>query len=304
MRRWNRANTTTYYYATDFPGSVTGLIRSDGTLVSQYFYTPFGVLLSSDNYGPVGGPMTTVDTVTNPLRFAAREYDAETGLYFMRARYYDPALGRFISEDPIGLGGGINPYTYAADDPVNNTDPLGLGPCYIILDINYYVDTGEVASVMAVGFYGDCNKGSGGGAGPKSRPTQQPQRQSQAPPNCPDWLRNPQLLAIASQLMGDSRLANGLWIMEQGGWLVSDQHGGITIDRVGHGARAGMDPGPIPPGNPPFIHSHPNGPPWLPGFSAADRGWSNRNNTAILAVSFDSIHAHLPFQPDMACPRR
>jgi uncharacterized protein RhaS with RHS repeats len=48
----------------------------------------------------------------------------------LRARYYDPLLGRFVSEDPIGLSGGVNPYVYAHNDPVNLTDPTGLDPCY------------------------------------------------------------------------------------------------------------------------------------------------------------------------------
>ena len=50
---------------------------------------------------------------------------SETGLYYMRARYYDPQLGRFVSEDPIGLAGGINAYVYAGDNPVNGRDPSG-----------------------------------------------------------------------------------------------------------------------------------------------------------------------------------
>jgi uncharacterized protein RhaS with RHS repeats len=48
------------------------------------------------------------------------------GLYYYRARFYDPASGRFISEDPLGFGGGTNFYTYAHDNPANDTDPLGL----------------------------------------------------------------------------------------------------------------------------------------------------------------------------------
>ena len=85
--------------------------------------------MNSDNYGSRGGSRLTVDTVANPLRFAAREYDSETGLYFMRARYYDPTLGRFISEDPLGLVAGTNQYLYVGGDPVTLTDPGGLGPC-------------------------------------------------------------------------------------------------------------------------------------------------------------------------------
>jgi hypothetical protein len=51
------------------------------------------------------------------------------GLYYVRARWYDAGMGRFISEDPIGLAGGINNYAYAANDPVNLSDPTGLRPC-------------------------------------------------------------------------------------------------------------------------------------------------------------------------------
>ena len=51
------------------------------------------------------------------------------GLYYMRARYYDPTVGRFISEDPLGFGGGdVNLYAYARNNPVNRIDPLGLAP--------------------------------------------------------------------------------------------------------------------------------------------------------------------------------
>jgi RHS repeat-associated protein len=60
---------------------------------------------------------------------AGAQYDQETGLYYMRARYYDPELGRFLSEDPIGIAGGLNLYAYAGNDPVNASDPAGLDPC-------------------------------------------------------------------------------------------------------------------------------------------------------------------------------
>jgi RHS repeat-associated protein len=62
------------------------------------------------------------------LRMAGQQYDQGSELYYMRARYYDPQLGRFLSEDPIGISGGLNLYAYAGNDPVNKADPSGLGP--------------------------------------------------------------------------------------------------------------------------------------------------------------------------------
>jgi len=106
-----------YFYLQDAQGNVSGLVNASGVLVETYEYTPHGVL--------VGGG----SGVTNPHRYKGREWDAESGLYYMRARYYDAGLGRFISEDPIGLAGGLNPYLFVEGDPVNYADPLGLAPC-------------------------------------------------------------------------------------------------------------------------------------------------------------------------------
>jgi RHS repeat-associated protein len=106
----------TYYYMTDLSGNVTGLADGSGQVVNRYRYSPFGTAES------------TSEQVSNPLRFKARELDAYTGLYYNRARWYDPDLGRFISEDPIGLAGGINTYAFAGNDPINNDDPSGLVP--------------------------------------------------------------------------------------------------------------------------------------------------------------------------------
>ena len=67
--------------------------------------------------------------------FTGREWDPGTGFYYYRARYYDPKLGRFISEDPIGFQGGLNFYTYVLNNPTNFTDPSGL---YGTNDCSYY----------------------------------------------------------------------------------------------------------------------------------------------------------------------
>ncbi|WP_232442654.1 RHS repeat-associated core domain-containing protein, partial [Burkholderia ubonensis] len=66
-------------------------------------------------------------TPRNLLRFQGQQVDEETGLHYNRYRYYDPASGRFVSKDPIGLAGGINVYQYTSN-PVQWVDPLGLAP--------------------------------------------------------------------------------------------------------------------------------------------------------------------------------
>jgi RHS repeat-associated protein len=75
-------------------------------------------------YDPYGNPIQ--GGTTSGHAFTGREWDAETGLYYYRARYYDPKIGRFLSEDPIGLLGGINLYAYVGNNPCNLKDPFGL----------------------------------------------------------------------------------------------------------------------------------------------------------------------------------
>jgi RHS repeat-associated protein len=112
------------YYASIEPstGDVTGLINgSTNAVVATYSYTPWGEIESS----------TETISGLNSLRWKGLLYDTETGLYYMRARYYDPRMRRFISEDPLGLAGGINQFAFVENDPVNNSDPTGLETrCY------------------------------------------------------------------------------------------------------------------------------------------------------------------------------
>ena len=110
------------FFETDGLGSVTSLSDSAGGVAATYQYDAFGNLVSASG------------TVVNPFRYTAREWDGETGLYYYRARYYDASTGRFLSEDTIGLQGGVNVYAYAAASPTNWADPSGhrLSPaeCY------------------------------------------------------------------------------------------------------------------------------------------------------------------------------
>ncbi len=111
-----RRGGVTYYYLYDRLGSVIGLTDGAGALVVRYRYDPWGNLLATGGSNP---------GLENPFRFTGREWDAESGLYYYRLRYYDPALGRFISRDPftaIGMSG----YAYVGNNPVNAVDPTGL----------------------------------------------------------------------------------------------------------------------------------------------------------------------------------
>jgi RHS repeat-associated protein len=64
--------------------------------------------------------------LANPIRFQGQYFDAETGLHYNRHRYYDPASGRYVSRDPLGLAGGRNLHVYVGNNPVRGIDPLGL----------------------------------------------------------------------------------------------------------------------------------------------------------------------------------
>jgi RHS repeat-associated protein len=114
----------TYFMSTETDGTINGLIRkSDKAIVAQYAYTPWGELERDSDFVASG-------IHVNSLRWKGLSYDRETGLNYVRARYYDPKTRRFISEDPIGLEGGINEYQFASGDPINHSDPTGLDDWY------------------------------------------------------------------------------------------------------------------------------------------------------------------------------
>ena len=106
-------------YGFDALGSTDVLLSGAGSLADQYAYLAFGLATHTTGSDP------------SPFTFVGKQgyqQDDETSLYFLSARYYDPATGRFVSKDPIEFAAGdLNLYRYVGNDPVNGTDPSGLG---------------------------------------------------------------------------------------------------------------------------------------------------------------------------------
>ncbi|WP_409202112.1 RHS repeat-associated core domain-containing protein [Pseudomonas asiatica] len=102
-----------YYFHTDQIGTPLELTNSDGKIVWQATYRSWGAV-----------EHLTVNEVKQNLRFQGQYFDDETGLHYNTFRFYDCEIGRFLSQDPIGLAGGINIYSYTIN-PVQEIDPLG-----------------------------------------------------------------------------------------------------------------------------------------------------------------------------------
>jgi RHS repeat-associated protein len=117
-----RSSATSYYEA-DGLGSVTSLTNTSGALAQTYTVDSFGKQTASSG------------SLVNSFQYTGRELDPETGLYYYRARYYDPPSGRFLSEDPLRFGAGVDFYPYVGNSPLNFRDPLGLcppdDPCWV-----------------------------------------------------------------------------------------------------------------------------------------------------------------------------
>ena len=115
----------------DGHGDVTGLVSPAGELVLDYAYDPFGNETTAQT--------SYAATWDNPFRYCGEYWDGETQTYYLRARQYDPAAGRFLSEDPAQDG--LNWYIYCYNNPVRYWDPSG----YITQEEIDMYENGEMA---------------------------------------------------------------------------------------------------------------------------------------------------------------
>jgi len=113
---------TDFYFHADGLGSIVALTDASGQLVETYRYDVYGQPIIQD----ASGSALAVSSVGNRYLFTGREYDSETGLYYYRARYYHPGVGRFLSRDPLGYLPDINVYRYVGNNPASFIDPFGL----------------------------------------------------------------------------------------------------------------------------------------------------------------------------------
>jgi RHS repeat-associated protein len=108
------------WFLSDRMGSIQAVTDDAGNILESYSYSAFGQRSTTS---------TTPGFVSNEIGFTGREHDEETGLTYYRARYMDPVLGRFTSEDPIGFrAGDFNLSRYVENRPLGYLDPHGLSP--------------------------------------------------------------------------------------------------------------------------------------------------------------------------------
>jgi RHS repeat-associated protein len=114
-------NIKLYWYQNDHLGTPIALTGSLGDTLYECQYNAYGQIINETHH------QDDIDSLpNNPLRFQGQYYDEETGLHYNLNRYYDPFIGRYITQDPLGILGGLNSYQYVNGDPINWIDPLGL----------------------------------------------------------------------------------------------------------------------------------------------------------------------------------
>ncbi len=133
-----------YYYHSDSRSNVLAVTDLLGNVVERYQYDPYGKISIFNSTGsPVSGSL-----IGNTFFYKGKKYHPEVGLYFFRARFFSPLIGRFLTRDPIGYG--LNLYEYAYSDPINFDDVFGLAPESCRISSSLEFDIGKLRNVTKV----------------------------------------------------------------------------------------------------------------------------------------------------------
>ena len=255
-----------YQVVTDQLGSVRMLVGADSAAAwrASWRYDPYGNLIDSSGSSPV----------TNfPYRWTGREYDAETGFYYLRARYYDPQAKRFTQEDPIGYSGGSNLYGYVDGHVLEARDPAGLETCWTTTIVRrwYGVYDHQVHETQVFWFdlcaepspedvnYAHGGGGSGAGGPQGEGGPAQPNPEQRGDPLCDALRSNAQFRSDVATVDAAAQY----WAGKHGG---GDWEVGLPVDAsfnptgaLRFGSTQGhTDMRPLPPGTVYLIHNHGN----------------------------------------------
>jgi RHS repeat-associated protein len=119
--KYNGSTSTPYYLHINDMGSITAVTDANGNIIERVYYDIYGMPTFKD----AAGNVIPKSSIGNNILFQGREYDPELNLYYFRARYYDPIMGRFLSTDPMGYADSMNLYQAFGMNPVNFLDPMG-----------------------------------------------------------------------------------------------------------------------------------------------------------------------------------
>ena len=162
-----KCNNENYLYRKNAQGDITHILDSTGMVVAKYVYDAWGNHAILDGNG---NDLASGVGILNPFRYRGYYYDTETDLYYLQTRYYDPEVGRFISQDDVSYLApdninGLNLYAYCGNNPVMATDPTGTTEWWEWLLAGGIVAALVVGSVLTGGMIAMVFTGAAIGAG-------------------------------------------------------------------------------------------------------------------------------------------
>ena len=168
--RYITVNGSKYIYRKNLQGDVTHIYNASGTLVAKYEYDAWGNHTVQNPDGSENTSSTFIGNI-NPIRYRSYYYDKETGLYYLKSRYYDPEIGRFINADDLGIltltkdyPNGIMLYNYCCNNPVMNVDEGGDMPKWLKWLAGAAIIVASVAvSIVTAGLAAPIATSLGGG---------------------------------------------------------------------------------------------------------------------------------------------